>query len=303
MNSTQSSQPTSPSKPLQTFIRQHALVSFFFMAYAFSWIMSIPFILSEWGVLHGDFRIAFVIKSYGPFLAAYCMIAITEGKAGLTVFRLRMRQTRASILWYVFVLIGLPAVILLGICLQPGALTSFKGITPTLLVSYPLAFVAVFFGGGPLGEEPGWRGFALPRLQKRYGALGGTLLLSIWWTCWHLPDFLTSAQGGGPGTGIAAFLINFPIFLVLVTALAIILTWVFNHTGGSIFIALLAHASVNTPQVVLVPLFPAVNTTGLNLAALIGVGVPALLIIILTRGRLGYRPEETREDLSGSNVQ
>ena len=146
----------------------------------------------------------------------------------------------------------------------------------------------MLFGGGPLGEEPGWRGFALPRLQHNNGPLWGTLILGLLWTCWHLPDFLTSAQGGGPGTGFNSFLINFPIFLVLVMSLAIILTWIFNNTRGSIFIALLAHASVNTPQVVLVPLFPAVDTASLNLAAVIGFGIPALLILILTRGRIGY---------------
>ena len=178
-----------------------------------------------------------------------------------------------------------------GIIIQPGA-GEFPRVKPTLLIRYPLTFIAVLFGGGPLGEEPGWRGFALPRMQFRYGPLWGTLLLGVLWTGWHLPDFLTSAQGGGPVTGFSAFLTNFPIFFLLVMALAIIFTWIFNHTKGSIFIALLAHASVNTPQVVLVPLFPSLNTTSLNLAALIGFGVPALLILLFTRGKLGYKADQ-----------
>ena len=114
---------------------------------------------------------------------------------------------------------------------------------------------------------------------------------------WSLVDLLAStglsnfSSRWRSGTGFNSFLINFPIFLVLVMSLAIILTWIFNNTRGSIFIALLAHASVNTPQVVLVPLFPAVDTASLNLAAVIGFGIPALLILILTRGRIGYRPD------------
>jgi uncharacterized protein len=60
--------------------------------------------------------------------------------------------------------------------------------------------VAVFLLGGPLGEEPGWRGFVLPRLQPRFGPLGGTLLLGFLWGCWHLPEFLTPIEHGGPGT-------------------------------------------------------------------------------------------------------
>jgi membrane protease YdiL (CAAX protease family) len=223
---------------------------------------------------------------------------ITEGKDGLRRLRQRIIQIRAGWQWYLFILLGIPALILLGIIIQPGALASFQGLKPYLLVSYPLSYISVFLAGGPLGEEPGWRGFALPRMQQRYGSLWGTLLLGILWACWHLPDFLTSAQGGGPGTSWAAFLINFPIFLLLITALTIILTWIFNHTGGSVFIALLAHASVNTPQVVLVPLFPALNTTSLNLAALIAFGIPALLIIVLTRWQLGYQPGASARSLS-----
>ena len=84
----------------------------------------------------------------------------------------------------------------------------------------------------------------------------------------------------------------FPMFLLEVVALAIILTWVFNHTGGSIFISITAHASVDNPEVILVPLFLAVDYTHLILASAIGFGVTALLIIILTRGRLGYTPNQ-----------
>jgi uncharacterized protein len=289
-----SNQSTSTSRNLLELLRRHPLFFFFLIAYAGSWIVSVPFILSEWGILHGDFRIAFVLKPFaGPFLAAFLMTWALEGKAGVQRLRQSLKQRKAGWQWYLFVLLVIPALILIGIVLQPGTTAGFVGLKPVLLVSYPLTYIAVFFGGGPLGEEPGWRGFALPRMQQRHGPLWGTLLLGVLWTCWHLPDFLTSAQGGGPGIdNFSAFLANFPIFLLLVTALAVIFTWVFNHTQGSVFMTLLAHASVNTPQVVLVPLFPALSVTGLNLAALIGFGVPALLILILTRGRLGYLPVE-----------
>ena len=270
-------------------MRQHPLFFFFLMAYAFSWIISIPYVLSVWGILPGDYTIAFILKPFvGPTLAAIIMTSITEGKAGLLRLRQRLKQRRASWQWYLFILLGIPALLLLGIIIQPGALTSFQGLTPRLLVSYPVTFFAVFFGVG-LPEEIGWRGFALPRMQPRYGPLWGTLLLGVLWGFWHLLYFLTPDQGGGPGTGFATFLMNFPIFILMVIALAIILTWVFNHTRGSIFTSILVHASVDTPQVAWVPLFLVVDMTSLNLAALIGFGVPALLIVILTRGRLGLQ--------------
>jgi uncharacterized protein len=111
---------------------------------------------------------------------------------------------------------------------------------------YALNFAVIFVIGGPLGEEPGWRGFAVPRMQPRFGPPGGTLLLGFPWACWHLADFLTSAQHGGPGTDRAAFFTNFPICIVSTTSMAVVFTWVFNHARASIFIAILLHASVDS---------------------------------------------------------
>jgi uncharacterized protein len=278
----------SQSSALQSAIQKRPILFFFFFAYAFSWILTIPFILAEWGILEGDFTILFVLKSFGPFFSALYITRTLYGKDGIKQLRQKIRQWKISWVWYLLVLIGIPALILLGVAVQPGKTNGFLGLNMEVLISYPIYFVVVFFGGGPLGEEPGWRGFALPRLQTKFGPMIGTLILGFFWTCWHLPDFLTSAQGGGPGTGWKNFAINFPIFLCLVTFLAILLTWIYNRCDGSIFMVLLAHASVNTPQVVLMPLFPAVDTTALNTAALIGFGGAALFIVILTRGKLGY---------------
>ena len=275
-------------------MRQYPLFFFFLMAYAFSWIMLIPFVLSEWGVLpHAKyFTIAFVLNPFvGPTLAAYIMIRITKGQAGVLRLSRRLTQWRAGWPWYLFILLGIPAAVLVGIFILPGALASFRGLPSSFLVSYPISFVVIFFLGGPLGEEIGWRGFALPRLQARYGPLWGTLLLGVLWTCWHLPHFLTSAQRGGPGTSFATILINFAIFFPMVMALSIIFTWVFNHTQGSLFMAILLHASINTLGSVML-LFPIPIVTNRDLAPLIGFGVLALLIAILTRGRLGYQPSQ-----------
>jgi membrane protease YdiL (CAAX protease family) len=290
--SKESNQSTSTSRSLQQVMRQHPLFFFFLMSYAFSWIISIPYVLSVWGILKGNFTFMFILKPFvGPTLAAIIMTGITEGKAGLLRLRQRLQQRRAGWQWYLFILLGIPALLLLGIIIQPGTLASFQGLTPALLVSYPVYFIIVFFGVA-LPEEIGWRGFALPRMQPRYGPLWGTLLLGVLWCFWHLLYFLTPDHGGGPGTGFATFLTNFSIFFLMVVSIAIILTWVFNHTRGSIFISNLVHAAVDTPQLVWIPLFLAVDETRINLASLIAFGVPALLIVILTRGRLGYQPSQ-----------
>jgi hypothetical protein len=105
-----------------------------------------------------------------------------------------------------------------------------------------------------------------------------------------LPDFLTDAQRSGPGTNFfTLFTINFPIFFIMVIALAVMFTWVFNHTRSSVFMAILLHTSINAFGI-LQPLFTAPGVTSTDLFMCIGAVAPAILIIILTRGRLGYPP-------------
>jgi membrane protease YdiL (CAAX protease family) len=292
--SKESIQSSSNTSNIKQWMQQHPLFSFFFLAYAITWIIFSPYVLAEWGILPKTpyNNLFYILHTFGPAVAAYIMFHIMEGKAGWLGLRKRIKQVRAGWGWYAFILLGIPALILLGILLLPGALASFQGLTPKLMVSYPFVFVLIFFGGGPLGEEIGWRGFALPRMQSRYGALRATLLLGVLWTFWHLEDFLTASQGGGPGTGLTAFTFHLPVFFVMVMELAIIMTWVFNHTRASLFIAILFHASFDAFGSTVQPLFSASIVSTTNLLFAIGFAVPALLILILTRGRLGYQPDQ-----------
>jgi membrane protease YdiL (CAAX protease family) len=218
------------------------------------------------------------------------MTGLTEKRAGVINLLRRMVQVKVGWKWYLLILLGIPAVFTLGIVALPGALASFRGFPPNFAVLYLTSFVLIFLVGGPLGEEPGWRGFALPRMQRRYGPLVASLLLGVLWTCWHLPHFLTRAQGGGPGMTWSSFFYNFSTFFVMVMAFTIIITWAVNNNKGSVFIAILLHASINTFGGVL-PFFssPLVNS---NWPTLIGAVVPALLIVAVTRGRLGYRADQ-----------
>jgi membrane protease YdiL (CAAX protease family) len=283
---------------LQGWIRRHPLFSYFTLAYAISWIVFIPYVLAERGVLQGNFTFFYLLHVFGPAIAAVLITSIATGKAGLRELRQRIRQVRAPSKWYLFILLGIPALVMLGLIVQPGAISSFNGFTTGLLAGYPLAFAAVFFGVG-LGEEPGWRGFALPRMQKQYGPLWGTLLLGVLWSCWHLPDFLTASKGGGEGTGWVTFLTNFPIFTLAVVSLSVIMTWLYNRTQGSLFFAILAHASVDAPEVAgWTALFPAVSMIGVHWAILIAFAAPAILILLLTRGRLGYKTDPDKPQIT-----
>jgi membrane protease YdiL (CAAX protease family) len=291
----ETSEESSKSKPasngLRGLIMRHPLFAFFLMAYAISWTFLSAMVLSVWGFLPNDFSLIAVVNifaSFGPTFAAIIVTSIVEGRAGLHSLRQRIRQSRVGWPWYLFILVGIPTLILLGFGIQPGQLAGLQGLTTEALILYPAYFFATWFAGGPLGEEIGWRGFALPRMQKHYGPLWGTMLLGTLWCLWHLPRFLTPYEGGGPGTDLATFITNFPIFFLTILALAIVTTWVFNHTRGSIFISITTHASFNT-LFVLLPLFIVATYTSLFLAGAIGLGVTALLVVILTRGQLGYR--------------
>lgn len=145
----------------------------------------------------------------------------------------------------------------------------------------------VFFGGGPFPEEIGWRGFALPRMQKRFGPLRATLLLGLLWACWHLPQFLTSAQHGGPGTHFNTFAANFPIFTVGCIAISIILTWIYNKKQGNLFSVMLVHTSINTFSMIQ-PYAANPSLKEMDISFTIGFVFVALIVLISTRGKLGY---------------
>lgn len=282
---------TDSSTGLRRAIQRRPLYAFFLMAFLFSWIVWIPYILAIWSVIPTTTfsSLTFSIGTFlGPTLAAFIVTGVTEGELGLGRLLSRFGIWRVGLIWYLFILLGIPAFGVLGIIVMPGALTSFQPPSwGSFLLSYLQQFFVVFFLGGPLAEETGWRGFALPRMQKILGPLRATLLLGVLWPLWHLPHFLTPAQHGGPGMTLHSFLTNFALFGLSCQAFAVIFTWVFNHTGTSVFIAILLHTSINAnlfPQ-----LFPAPSIASSDLFCVIGYGVPAFLILVLTRGRLGYQ--------------
>jgi len=296
----QSDQSTVPPNNLKGMIRAHPLFFYFLIAYAFTWSFFTVEILSTWNILPNNSDLLVVVNTlatFGPAVSGIIVVGMLDGKNGLLRMRDRIRLWKVGWKWLAFIFLGIPLMFMFGVGVLPGAFVGFLGVTAIALVRYPFYYFGIWFGGGPLGEEIGWRGFALPRMQPIYGALKATALLGTLWACWHLPQFLTPYQGGGPGTGFATFITNFSTFFLLVMSLAFIFTWIFNHTKGSIFAAISAHASVDTPQLALLPLFPAVGVTGMNVGALIGFGIPALLILLLTRGQLGYQSNRSKSVL------
>jgi len=279
------------------------LLSYFFMAYVVKYAFVVPLTLSTWGYYSGDWQVFFALSTFGPFIGGVVMAYLIGGRAGVDRLLRRIRQWKLGWPWLLVVFVAIPVLFMLSVAVVPGSLVGFGSqgqSAVALVVSYVLNYVVIWFLGGPLGEEVGWRGFALPRMLSRYGPLGGTLLLGVIHCFWHFEEFFTSSQGGGPGTGWTPFVVNLPLFLILVISFNVIMTWVFNNTKGSLFAATSFHASWDTPQGVLLPLFPAVGLASMLVGMDAVFGSMALLAIVMTRGSLSYKPSENAALLQGA---
>jgi membrane protease YdiL (CAAX protease family) len=149
-------------------------------------------------------------------------------------------QWRVGFLWYLIALYGFLVLGLLGIMLY-GVASPQEVLSklPQALINVPVN-VLIFVFLGPLGEEMGWRGYALPRLQNGQNALSASVVLGVLWAFWHSPLMVSSEWRSD--LPIGAFLIAYPLYII---PLAIIFTSVYNHTGGSVLITTVLHGAFN----------------------------------------------------------
>jgi membrane protease YdiL (CAAX protease family) len=296
MNVSSSAHHTSSSGKLRQFLQRYPLICYFVMAYGFSWIAWIPYVFAQdgLGVLPVHLTQAGLVPGafIGPILAGFLMTGAMEGKPGVKHMLRRMVQWRVAWYWYLVPLVVVPALTLLGFMTLPGAKQALHPVFPQLFWIFPAALVLEIFTSG-LAEEPGWRGFALPRLQKRFGPLLGTVILGMLWQCWHLPLYLTE---WGRGAGMEQISLSVASSI----GISILITWVFNHTQGSLLMAILIHAALDAFGVTLLTSFftPAWLEKNSYLALLIGFGTFAILITVFTRGRLGYKQTSVPTDIT-----
>lgn len=262
-------------------ISKHPLLSFFLLAFILSWIAVIPLMLNP-SLSPEPFQIigAFV----GPTLSALVVMAVSEGRHTLRPFFARYIQWRAGILWWLIVLFGVLVSVTLVATIVVGAqvLTEFAAHFGLALLTYLISLVAGIILG-PLWEEPGWRGFALPRLQANYGPVLGTLVLGVLWALWHIPGYFGGWLSGSPLA-----------LLVSSVAFSIIMSWVYNNTRGSILLMILLHSSSNATLALGAFVLPADMPA--SVSAFVNDGwIPALtytlvaaVVILATRGRLSY---------------
>ena len=212
--------PPQPARPggVKGLFTRHPLVAFFALTFALSW----------WAVPMGGFL------PIGPLLSALIVLAVVEGRSGLADLGRRMLRWRVGVRWYVLAIaIPLGATLAaLGVNLALGSpVSALDGLDPWYLLIGLFFLRLVNPLDGPMGEEPGWRGFALPRLQANRSPLVATLILGSIVAVWHLPLVFL------PGEDLA------PIFLLGTVAVTFLFTWIYNHTGGSVLMTIIAHSA------------------------------------------------------------
>jgi CAAX protease family protein len=273
-------------------IKKYALVFFFSLAYLFTWSNWLPQALTSRGIISVEVPgFLTILSGFGPALAAIIVATLVSGKLGLRDLFGRLLRWRVGIQWYLIALLMPAFVALLAIAFNNwtgGAAPNFSAAvypfgspeTPFLqkLIVMFLIFTLGFDG---LGEEIGWRGYALPKLLEGRSALFSSLVLGALWAVWHFPFALTK------GT----FLSEVPLywFFINLLALSVIYTWIFNNTNQSLLLALLFHAAGNTTSNLLPILPPAASDLKIYYFTIALNCVIAILIAFLSNASLQSR--------------
>jgi membrane protease YdiL (CAAX protease family) len=219
---------------LNSVLRNSRIAMFFLIAYAISWTAWFTLFVQRFSPFAGRGRCLYVAAVIAPHVAALVITAVEGGLAGLRAFYRRVLR-KVPLGWAIVAICVSPIIYLIrdviyvGLSLAHGAFFRHPPRTVSMLIIGQLVVV--------LGEEPGWRGFALPRLIARFGPIGGTLLLGIAWAVWHLPLFMIA--------GTSQYRTGFLPFALMLLAWSMVITLLVLRAQGSVIPAMLFHASVN----------------------------------------------------------
>ena len=259
------------------------LLTFFAIAFAYTWTWAA--LMIAWHL-----RIEYsILASAGPLIAAIATHRMAGGRGPAFRINVDWRRTLLASIS------GVALVLASEIILPASAIADASKLGWSVFVS-PASYNYSTLLGGPLFEEPGWRGYALSRLDSRYGPLTGTLILGLAWSAWHMPFFWY------PGWS------SIPIwnYFLLVTAFAVMLSWATNLARFGVIAAILMHAAHNTSGRYFNGLFaradpgsggflPAIArlahtniTLSFGVLVALGAWTGAILVIAATRGRLAY---------------
>ncbi len=261
-------------------LRQHALAIGIVLMFLFTW----PIDLSNSGLM--PFKVPFALYlflGWGFIVAAVLMTWLTLGGAAVGQLLRRYLKWRVHWTWYLALLL-MPAAAVIGVFLN-AALTGSPADFSKVMADQlrppglsRLAFVLPFFLVDLVsnGEEIGWRGYVLPRLQARHSALVAALITGVIWGVWHIPKLLTHWDWS-----------YFTLFMLDTIAKALFLAWIYNGTGGSLLLVAMAHSAWNTTGI-FIPVASTVSTENLGaLAVQVVVEILFVVVIVLSAGPEG----------------
>ncbi len=225
---------------MHNLIKRHPVVVYYSLAILLSWMVELPLVAIRQGWVNWNIPFSVhYLAAFGPMLAALAVTALTGGKAGMKELWKRITRWRVGWKWAVISVLSPMAIFLVGLPL----VRLVKGEWPDLgllgQANYlpnlgPLVVILWLLTYG-FGEEIGWRGFALPRLQKKLSVSRATLILGVMWVIWHGPAFFYHETY----TGMSWFIL--PGFIFGVLCGAVIFTWIYNGTGGSVLMVAVWH--------------------------------------------------------------
>jgi membrane protease YdiL (CAAX protease family) len=278
-------------------LKRHSLLIGIVLMFLLTW----PIDLSNSGVLPFEFPfIVALFVGYGITFASLLMTGLTLGRDGLIALLKRFLIWRVGWKWYLAAFLLAPSLIVLAVYIH-AALVGVPPDFSTVMAhkifggtAYLPLFILPFFLVDLIanGEEIGWRGYVLPRLQAKYSALTSTLILGVIWGLWHLPKFLLHWN-----------IVSFGWFMLHILAFSVILTWLYNSTRGSLLMVTLMHASANTAGVFM----PMANTVssenmGVYMIFVLLELVTAVIIVIVTGAERLARTEPEQAQMSPSTL-
>jgi CAAX protease family protein len=226
----------------QSLVRRHPLICFYVLTYAITWSLWAPLVIFRDSI---PGPVGFILNLLGglvPSTLGLVFIGILSGRPGVRRVLRRLVHGRIGLRWYLAALaLAMLVPLAVGVSILMGGATP---VVDNTIFGVLFLFAFHIFPGTAMGEELGWRGFVLPRMQARHSALKASLVIGILWGCWHLPVWLTGRESNPISL--------FGPFVVAVIASSVVYTWLYNNTGGSLLIVVLYHAASNLPITVLI---------------------------------------------------
>lgn len=263
------------------------LAAFVALTFAISWVVWLAMVALAVGIDTTAGLVLNVIATAGPSIAAL-ILAVAIGRGELQRLLEGFSPQRVSLQWALVALVVPLGMIAIAIAVSVGAFgAAVPVITIGVLGMLVVEFVRILFLGGPLEEELGWRGFALPRLQEQRSAFSSSVILGAIWGAWHVPLYFVAGTGQQETAASAGPAFAITAFVVWTIGLSILFTWLFNETRGSLIVVILFHAAVNLGA--FVP--AAVGSTG---AASFLYALVTWVVALIVAARFGHENLATR---------